>query len=107
MSALLPVVATNAGAMLEIVLHEKTGLVVPVDDLNALVSALARLVADPELRLRFGKAGRSHFEERFALDPMIDETIQAYKLLTGVNVMVPEANISASGRPAIHLHNGH
>jgi glycosyltransferase involved in cell wall biosynthesis len=92
MSASLPVVATNAGAMHEIILHERTGLIVPVDDLKALVSALARLIEDPELRLRYGKAGRTHFEERFALDRMIDETISAYKVLTGIDVIVPNEN---------------
>jgi len=87
MSASLPVVATNAGAMNEIVIHGKTGLIAPVDDPKALASALATLAADPELRVRYGKAGRTHFEERFGLSRMIDETIRAYKILSGVNLM--------------------
>jgi len=87
MSVSLPVVATDAGASNEVVLHGKTGFITPVDDTQALVAALAKLVADPELRARFGQAGRVHFNERFALSGMIDETIEAYNLLAGINLM--------------------
>lgn len=52
-----PCVATAVGAMPEVVLHERTGLLVPPADPVALAEALARLLGDPLLRERLGAAG--------------------------------------------------
>src|SRR5262249_10505466 len=52
MTQRLPVVATPAGCAASLVQDEKTGLLVPRRDTDALVSALARLLADPALRNR-------------------------------------------------------
>jgi glycosyltransferase involved in cell wall biosynthesis len=60
-----PVVATPVGGLAEIVEHERTGLVVPVDDPSALAAALARLAGDPALRARLGDQGRACARDRF------------------------------------------
>jgi glycosyltransferase involved in cell wall biosynthesis len=39
--------------------HERTGLIVPPGDANALRAALRRLREDPALRHRLGDAGRT------------------------------------------------
>jgi glycosyltransferase involved in cell wall biosynthesis len=54
----LPVVATNVRGPAEQVIDGVTGLQVPPGDPTALGSALGRLVRDPDLRARMGKAGR-------------------------------------------------
>jgi glycosyltransferase involved in cell wall biosynthesis len=54
----LPVVGTDIRGTREEVVPEETGLLVPVDDAAALGAALNRLVADAELRRRWGAAGR-------------------------------------------------
>jgi glycosyltransferase involved in cell wall biosynthesis len=56
----VPVIATDAvgaaaGGLIE---HERTGLVVPAGDADALSQALRRLHGDPALRARLGAAGR-------------------------------------------------
>jgi len=60
-----PIVATAGGGVPEIVLDGETGLLVPGGDAGAMAAALRRLLADPELRAKFGAAGakraRSHF----------------------------------------------
>ncbi len=66
----VPCVRTATGGHTETTVEGKTGYVVPVDDLEALVDRLDRLVADPELRRRLGNAARDHAlahfsEERF------------------------------------------
>jgi glycosyltransferase involved in cell wall biosynthesis len=58
----LPVVSTAVAGIPEIVRHGETGFLVPPDDLDALVRALGKLVEDPELRARFGAAGRELVE---------------------------------------------
>jgi glycosyltransferase involved in cell wall biosynthesis len=55
-----PVIATEAvgAAAGGLVQHERTGLIVPAGDVQALRAALTRLRADPELRRRLGAAAR-------------------------------------------------
>jgi glycosyltransferase involved in cell wall biosynthesis len=48
-------VGAAAGGLIE---HERTGLVVPAGDVDALAAALRRLHDDPALRARLGAAGR-------------------------------------------------
>ncbi len=57
----VPVIATDAvgaaaGGLIE---HERTGLVVPAGDADALAGALRRLHDEPALRARLGAAGRA------------------------------------------------
>lgn len=57
MASGLPVVATSVGGVPFIVEHEKTALLVPADDEDALASETLRLLRDPELRARLSRAG--------------------------------------------------
>src|SRR5205807_6727598 len=54
------------GGFADTVLHEKTGLVVPVDDPIALAEAIKRLIGDRALGRRLGENGRIH-AQRFTL----------------------------------------
>lgn len=53
----LAMIATEVGAIREVVRHEETGLLIPVGDVEALADALDRLVADEELRSSLARAG--------------------------------------------------
>lgn len=64
MSCGLPVVVTDGTPGLsEIVEHEVTGLVVPVNNPGELAAALSRLASDAELRRRLGAAARERVRE--------------------------------------------
>jgi glycosyltransferase involved in cell wall biosynthesis len=52
----LPLVATNVGAIHEIVRSGETGDLVAPGDVHALVGALRPLIVDPDLRRRYGDA---------------------------------------------------
>jgi len=70
-AANLPLVSTPVGAIDEIVIENETGLLVPPDDVRALVTALRALIDDPELRRRLGHGAsqvvrRSYDAERNA-----------------------------------------
>jgi glycosyltransferase involved in cell wall biosynthesis len=69
MAAGVPVVASAVGGVPEIVVHDRTGLLLeaPVNT-ERLADELARLVADGELRRRLGSGGRARFEERFTAE---------------------------------------
>lgn len=61
----MAVVSTNVAAISEIIHPEKTGLLVPTGDVNALSSALRLLIEQPELRLRLGDALFKHVEQEY------------------------------------------
>jgi glycosyltransferase involved in cell wall biosynthesis len=52
----LPIVATDAPGVTDVVAHGESGFVVPVDDHDGLVEAVATLVADPDRRRTMGRA---------------------------------------------------
>ena len=55
-----PVVGFDSGGLPDVVLHERTGLLVPPADEAALAAALDLLVGDPARRAEMGTAGREH-----------------------------------------------
>ncbi len=65
MASGVPVVATRVAGVAELVEDGVSGFVVPPADVDALVDAVAALLADPELRGRFGSSGRSTIEREF------------------------------------------
>jgi glycosyltransferase involved in cell wall biosynthesis len=64
----IPCVATRVTAVPELIRDELDGLLVPPSDEEALASALARLMDDPELRLRLGKSARRRILENYDLN---------------------------------------
>ncbi|MDL5159005.1 oligosaccharide flippase family protein [Actinomycetospora termitidis] len=64
MAAGLPVVASTAGGLAELVEDGRTGLLVPPGDTEALRDALTALLADPTRRATMGAAGRARVAER-------------------------------------------
>ena len=65
MACKVPVVATKSGGMVDIVIHEKTGLLVPEKDAEALASAFKRLLGDKELEEKLGEEGFRFVHENF------------------------------------------
>lgn len=63
MASGLAVIATPVGSVGELVRDGQTGLLVPVDNAQALADAMARLCQDPALRTRLGRAARQHVED--------------------------------------------
>jgi len=59
-----PIVATATGGTIDYITDERTGIVVPPGDSDALASALERLASDPALRERLGRAARAECEQR-------------------------------------------
>jgi glycosyltransferase involved in cell wall biosynthesis len=60
-----PVIASDAGALPEVVAHLETGIIVPAADERALADAIASLLDDPERCRRMGEAGRARVLGRF------------------------------------------
>jgi glycosyltransferase involved in cell wall biosynthesis len=73
----LPVIASAVGGMLDTVVHERTGLLVPPRDPAAVADALVRL-ADRRFRLRLGAAARVRAERRYGWAAVARQTFEAY-----------------------------
>jgi glycosyltransferase involved in cell wall biosynthesis len=78
MSARLPVVATNVGALPELVEEGGTGFLVEPKDDRALAERLARFYSEPELARRFGEAARRKVEREYSLEAMLRRYAELY-----------------------------
>lgn len=70
MHAGVPVVAADVGSVAEAVADGETGFVVAPGDENLLAERLTTLIADHELRRRFGERARAVAAERFTAEAM-------------------------------------
>jgi starch synthase len=81
------VVASRVGGIPEIVVDGETGLLVDYDDRDTaafargMAAAIGRLLEDPELAGRMGKAGRRRVLEGFTWSAIADRTHQLYTSL--------------------------
>ena len=66
MAARLPVAASDVGGIPDIVEHERTGLLFPQGDPDAVAGAVVRLSGDGDLRERLVKAAGERVRERFS-----------------------------------------
>ncbi len=77
----LPVVSSDLGGPRELVQHERTGFLVPPNDLDAMTNALLRLVGDPDTLTKMRKAAWDRGQEYFCLDRFSRELAQLYSEL--------------------------
>ncbi len=78
-----PVVATPVGGTPEVIVDGETGLLVPPRDPRALATALRRVLEDPDLAARLGRAGRERVEREFTLDAMNARMLTIYDEVAG------------------------
>lgn len=75
----LPVVSTACGGPESIVEHERTGLLVPLNDASALAAAMGRLVANPSLRSTMSVEARRAAVERFSISATSRVFLEKYE----------------------------
>lgn len=86
MAAAKPVIATNGGGVPEIVIDGVTGVLVPMNDSEALAKAMDHLLSNPEICRRMGQQGRDRVIECFTIDRTILQAEQLYESLGGAVV---------------------
>jgi len=74
----LPIVATNAGGLTDLVVHQKTGLLVEPGQPAALAEAIERIAGDSELAFRLGDQARRLVLDEFSVDAMVEATLGVY-----------------------------
>jgi glycosyltransferase involved in cell wall biosynthesis len=81
MASGLPVIATAVGGADELVLPDRTGLLVPAADAGAMEQALTALATDGERRMMMGRAARERAIAEFSLPQMIAAYERLYTAL--------------------------
>jgi glycosyltransferase involved in cell wall biosynthesis len=82
-----PVISTALGTGVAWVnQHRETGLVVPPRDASALRGAIGELLSDSSLRDTMGAAGARRARSTFAVDRMIDLTLDVYRSVVSHDV---------------------
>ena len=77
----LPCVVTDAGGSAEPIIEGETGYVVPIGDAQAMADRVLQILADHELRLSLGKAGRARVVSEFSVEKMVAQIRQVYRQL--------------------------
>jgi glycosyltransferase involved in cell wall biosynthesis len=84
MASGLPIVATNVGAIHEVIEEGRTGHLVVPDDPAALATCIADLLDDPARRVMLGSEARLVFQQRFATAGLLASRLAAYsRVLAG------------------------
>jgi len=73
------VVATDDGAVRELIEDGRTGLLVPPDRPQAVADAVERFLCDPGLARECGRMGREHVLRRYSQDDMVDRVLRLYE----------------------------
>lgn len=73
-----PLVATRVGGMVDSVLHEKTGLLVEMDNADELAHAISRLLEDPQMAQNLGASGREYMLREFSLSSTVSKLNEIY-----------------------------
>ena len=79
-----PVVSTRVGGIVDVVIHNKTGLLTSPSDPEGLVEAINTILSEPEMGERMGRAGRQRVVEMFTWKRVANETLSLYKELAGI-----------------------
>lgn len=85
----LPLVSTMVGGADDVIIQGETGYVVPVNDHNALVEALVRLLADPPRRHFMGRRAREHVLAEFGQARMVERFEALYERLWSQRKVLP------------------
>lgn len=73
-----PIVTTDTPGCRDIVKQDCNGYLVAPRDVNALASALLKLIGDRALRMIMGRQGRLRVETEFSLEEVVRQTLNIY-----------------------------
>jgi len=78
MAAETAVVATATEGAQEVIEDQKTGLLVPIGDVDRIAEAVMSLLADPERRQTMARQAKQAANQKFSLTRMVDEIEKIY-----------------------------
>ena len=81
MAAAKPVIGTPIGSTAEMIVHGKTGYMVPLDPIDGIADKIVGLAKDPNRSRRIGQRGRKYAEEVFSVERHVQKVQDVYKKL--------------------------
>ncbi len=78
----LPAIVSDIPGNTEVVTHRKNGLVVPVDDVEALANAVLEMYDDSDFRKVSGETAKKEIEDRFSMEVVSQRIYALYCNLT-------------------------
>jgi glycosyltransferase involved in cell wall biosynthesis len=75
----LPIVSTAVDGACEMIVDGETGILVPPGDAVALAAGIRRLLNDPELAERLGKAGRQRLATVYSIERVVGDLDKLYQ----------------------------
>jgi glycosyltransferase involved in cell wall biosynthesis len=104
MAASVPVVATDVGGIPEIVVRDRTGILIDAQPTaERLAEAIGSLLDDPRRRRDLANAGRRRYENRFTAHPWVDRTRALYDTVLNKVRVEPARNGARRPAPAAFL----
>jgi len=74
----LPVIVSDVGGLPEVVVANKTGLIVRREDVSGTAEAIIKLVRDRDLREQMGLNGRLHVQENYEWSKNVSQMEEVY-----------------------------
>ena len=93
---LLTIVGTNGGGISEQIEDGCNGLLVPVDDAEALAIALEKLFSDPTYRYNLARAGREKAQKAYSLNRVIRQLVKVYETYRKDSAESPQEDVTTN-----------
>ena len=87
----VPVIATDGGALPEVV--GQAGLTVPIKDADAIAKAIEKLLSNPKARKQYGQLGRKRIENNFSWHMVAEQMSALYQQILDAET-VPDTKTS-------------
>ena len=97
MASGLPVVAAAVGGLVDLIDHNRTGLLVAPSDSEALTQALRFLIENPTHAGAIGQAARAEIKERYSFDRMVSAFADLYASSLERRVPARTHHVEAAG----------
>jgi len=79
MASSLPIIATAVGAVPTIVLNEKTGVLIPPEDVETMASEIVKLLTNPLQEQQLGAAAKKLIKDNFSAQRMTADYLRVYE----------------------------
>lgn len=80
-----PVIASAVGGIKEIIISDKTGILVPPATPDKLSTAIATLINDKALRIQYGESAFRRVSTSFSLTHMVDQYIKIFQRIQNLD----------------------
>ena len=93
MASGLPIVATAVGEVPRLLQHRETGLLVSVQDVQALAESIEALLRDRKARTRYGLAARQSILKKFSAERMSNDYLRLYRDVAASSNRAPKGKL--------------